>query len=180
MSPDLSHLGYSPLSDRIADIVEEEATAVDGDFRDLVEVNLTSDQEIEIATMGSPAVVGEVERLEDIKDDVELSLSDLPVTRLTVRTMDVMEQRISDTHSKAKEYALGMAKMARKFPTLEQSLKLQYAADGKCLLKTVSEHEVLLLNKIYELRHAYQQPVQQGPGVHQPHAAVPHHMFPSK
>ena len=193
MSSDiLSDLGYSPLSHISTEIFEEEIASrhddidhdivvgeegqpVDGEHREVVEVNLASDQEIEIATMSDPAVKAEEDRLADIKDDVELSLSDLPVSRVTLQTLEVMQQRMSDTYSRAKEYALGMKKMARKFPSLEQSFKLQYAADGKSLLKTVTDHEVLLLNKIYEVRHA-DQPAQQGPGVPQPRDVAPPHV----
>ena len=51
----------------------EEGQPVDGEHREVVEVNLASDQELEIATMSDPAVAAEEDRLADIKDDVELS-----------------------------------------------------------------------------------------------------------
>ena len=105
-------------------------------------VSLSIDQDKVAPNMpgsSDPAVAAEADRLADIRDDVELSIGDLPVSRVTIQNMDLIKQRMSETHSKAKEYALGMTKMGRRFPDLEESFKLQYAADGRSLLKTVSE-----------------------------------------
>ena len=108
-----------------------------------------------------PALDGELDRLEDIKDEVELSLSDdIPVSRVTATTTELIRQLMTDTHAKAKKYALGMTKIARKFPALEESFKLQYDADGKSLLKKVNQHIDLLLETIQGCQ-SLQQPQQQ-------------------
>ena len=154
-----------------ADIEEETVHSVEGAVLETGSDSVQDDQDQEVLNMPDPdpAIAAEVDRLEDIKDDVELSLSDMPVSRVSVQNMEVLKQRISDTHKKAKEYALGMTKMGRKFPSLEDSFKLQYAADGKALLRTVSEHEDLLLNKMHGLSvDDVRQPSQHVPGVAQP------------
>ena len=157
-----------------ADIEEETVHSVEGAVLGTGSDSAQDDQDQEVLNMPDSdpaiaAIAAEVDRLEDIKDDVELSLSDMPVSRVSVQNMEVLKQRISDTHKKAKEYAMGMTKMGRKFPSLEDSFKLQYAADGKTLLRTVSEHEDLLLNKMHGLSvDDVRQPSQHVPGVVQP------------
>ena len=187
MSSDLlSDLGFSPFSHVSNDAFEEEIEIGQADLEqadsldsEVLRTADISEQNQEVSIMpdpNDPLLDAEVERLEDIKDDVELSLIDMPVSRVTVENMEVIKERISDTHSQAKEYAKGMCKMGRKFPSLEESFKLQYASDGRSLLKTVSDHEDQLLSKMHGLSVGTgvgQQPSQQGRGVAQPGTVAP-------
>ena len=182
----LSDLGFSPLSQVSNDAFEEEivigqadlepADSLDSEVLATADISEQNQLVSIMPDLIDPLLDAEVERLEDIKDDVELSLIDMPVSRVTVENMEVIKQRISDTHSQAKEYAKGMIKLARKFPSLEESFKLQYASDGKSLLKTVSEQEDLLLSKMHGLSvntDVPLQPTQQVPGVAQPGTVAP-------
>ena len=172
----LSELGFSPLSSVSTEAFEDETVVRQPDTEQLVGSDsveeVLSEQELSISSMPDPhdpALIGELDRLEDIKDEVELSLSDdIPVSRVTATTTELIRQLMSDTHAKAKKYALGMTKLARKFPNLEESYKLQYDADGKSLLKKVNQHIDLLLETIQgcqsqQQAHVVPQPVPQHP-----------------
>ena len=153
-SPLLSDLEFSPLSRASTEVFEGnniEKTVV---ALSQASNTFTVTQCQELSTMAvslDPAFKSEFERLEDIKDEVELSLSeDLPVSRVNAHNAELLKQLLNEAHSKAKSYALGMTKLSRKFPTLDEALKTQYVADGKSLLAKVNQHVDILLAKINE------------------------------
>ena len=176
----LSGFGFSPLSNISTEAFEEEieTRTVESDKEEVVEIGseaVTSEEEAQAENMSADSAANaEADRLADIREEVEMEITQLPPSRVTLQTMELMKKRMDDIHILTKEYALGMSRMARKFPTLEESFKLQYAADGKSLLKAVQEHEDLLLNKMYELSHA-NQPSQPILGEAQPAALHTHH-----
>ena len=106
---------------------------VESDQEELVEIGseaVTSEEEAQAENMSADSAANaEAGRLTDIREEVEMEITQLPPSRVTLQTMELMKKRMDDIHILTKEYALGMSRMARKFPTLEESFKLQYAAD---------------------------------------------------
>ena len=94
-----------------------------------------------MAPSNDPLLAAELDRLADIKDEVELSLeSDIEVSRVTACNANIVKELMNDVHTKAKRYALDMTKLSRKFPSADKDLLPQYNADGKALLVKVNKH----------------------------------------
>ena len=152
-SPLLSDLGFSPLSN-----VNGEVFEVDTGRNRVQNGSSLSDTDLTIQqsqpTMPAdvnPDLVMELEKLDDIKDEVELSIEqDIPVSRVTQCNSEFIKLLINDVHSKAKKYALGMSKLSRKFPDLDEVSKAKYDSDGKSLLIKVNKHIDLLTIKLYQ------------------------------
>ena len=139
-SPLLSELGFSPASH-----VSSEA------FVDPTYIVSHSDQSTLVMANLDPLFVAEIERLEDVKDEIELGLSeDIQLSRVTACNADLIKQLMHAIHDKTKKYALDMKKLGRKFPLLETDQKQKYEADGVALLVKVNKHIDLLMIKFNE------------------------------
>ena len=156
-SPLLSELGFSPLSRGSSEAFEND-TVIHRATTVLVEnsnsgnylPNSVSTENSQMVSM-SPEFNAEFDRLEDLKDEIELSLSnDIPISRVSSSNCDFLRTLMNETHVKSKQYALGMSKLGRKFPSLEQSLKAQYSDDGKALLTKVNNHIDSLLAALHQ------------------------------
>ena len=149
-SPLLSELEFSPFSTVSTEVFDDNTNQ-----KTVIGISQNSNtfvvNEFNMAVALDPTFRVELDKLEDLKDEVELSLSDdIPISRVNADNAELLRQIMNETHSKAKSYALGMNKLGRKFPTLEDSVKAQYSAEGKALLAKVNQHVDLLLNKINE------------------------------
>ena len=149
----LSELGFSPLSNFSTEAFDDETEFRQGDTEQVVaesveETVVIVESPPETIIMPDPALTAELKRLEKIKKEVDLSLrTDLIVSRAegaNSRTIVLMKQQLADTHSKARAYSLGMSDLGSDFPSLEESMKLQYDADGVSLVMKVNQHTELV------------------------------------
>lgn len=165
-SPLLSELEFSPFSTVSTEVFDDNTNQ-----KTVIGISQNSNtfvvNEFNMAVALDPTFRAELDKLEDLKDEVELSLSDdIPISRVNANNAELLRQIMNEAHSKAKSYALGMNKLGRKFPTLKDSAKAQYSADGKALLAKVNQHVDLLLKRINEM------PAQQPPHIQPPPPSV--------
>ena len=142
-SPYLSEAEFSPNSGSSLEVFDEKLVGQDLNSQ----IGLLNS----MTPSNDPLLAAELDRLADIKDEVELSLeSDIEVSRVTACNANVVKELMNDVHTKAKRYALDMTKLSRKFPSADKDLLSQYNTDGKALLVKVNKHIDLLLIKMHE------------------------------
>ena len=180
VSSHLSGLGFTP--DRDTDIsseafeeteavefLKETEVAAEPAGEVFEEIQLTSEDtcgEPKTADMSGPGptdhdAATEVIILCALRKKVEYKIRRMDASRVTDNSLSVMKEKLHDIQELAEEYGLGMISFLEKYPSIEESFRLQYESDLSNFHQLVDDHEDRICEKIHSLETANQPSVGQ-------------------
>ena len=144
----ISGLGFTPDSNQSSEAFEQAAVS------ELEEELVVGDKEVAMTGPSDEEAAEEAIRLSEIRETVEYKVSRLKPDRITASLVDSAKQKLSDILTHAEDYGIGMTALLKKYPSMEQSFRLQYQADLDRLEQVVDDIEENVCGKIHQLQLA--------------------------